>query len=120
MAIAVLSDRLPPNLVDLALYDMWYKDSRYHAINLQSMWALGGSELLPLKKVHGITEPFAEMLFRLRSSRLAGNFPNLRKVAVQSPIFEVDTGLASRSLTEAFEAAGVQFEVIPFEPASAS
>ncbi|KAF0332601.1 hypothetical protein GQ607_000617 [Colletotrichum asianum] len=120
MAIAVLSDRLPPNLVDLALYDMWYKDSRYHATNLQSMWALGGSELLPLKKVHGITEPFAEMLFRLCSSRLAGNFPNLRKVAVQSPIFEVDTGLASRSLTEAFEAAGMQFEVIPFEPASAS
>ncbi|KAK2734392.1 hypothetical protein CKAH01_08065 [Colletotrichum kahawae] len=123
MAIAVLSDHLPPNLVDLALYDMWYGDSRYHATNPQSVWALGDSELLPLDKVNSITEPFAEMLLRLCSSRLAGNFPSLRKVAVQSPIFEIDTGFASNDLTKAFEAAGVRFEIIPFAqfmPASGS
>ncbi|KAH0421277.1 hypothetical protein CcaCcLH18_13529 [Colletotrichum camelliae] len=123
MAMSVLADRLPPNLIDLVLYDMWYEDSRYHATNLQSAWALGDSELLPLDKINGITEPFAKMLLHLCSSRLAGNFPNLRKVTVQSPIFEIDTGFASNDLTKAFEAAGVRFEVIPFAqlvPASGS
>ncbi|KAJ0273921.1 hypothetical protein COL940_009616 [Colletotrichum noveboracense] len=115
MALADVSGRLPPHIENLTIYDMWYGDPRFLYRMLYEVRAPDDYVLHPRDNTDAVAEPFAEMLLRLRSSLLAGRLPNLRKVAVKSPIFGFDSGNALSDLTEAFEAAEVEFKVIPFE-----
>ncbi|KAK1856288.1 hypothetical protein CCHR01_01036 [Colletotrichum chrysophilum] len=115
MALADVSGRLPPNIENLTIYDMWYGDPRFLYRMLYEVRAPDDYVLHPRDNTDAVAEPFAEMLLRLRSSLLAGRLPNLRKVAVKSPIFGFDSGNALSDLTKAFEAAEVEFKVIPYE-----
>ncbi|KAF3806666.1 hypothetical protein GCG54_00004299 [Colletotrichum gloeosporioides] len=114
MALADVSGRLPPNIENLTIYDMWYRDPRFLYCMRYEVRAPDDYVLHPQDNTDAVAEPFAEMLLRLRSSLLADRLPNLRKVAVKSPIFEFDVGNASSDLTKAFEAAEVDFKVIPY------
>ncbi|KAI8239186.1 hypothetical protein K4K53_004321 [Colletotrichum sp. SAR 10_77] len=115
MALADVSGRLPPNIENLTIYDMWYRDPRFLYCMRYEVRAPDDYVLHSQDNTDAVAEPFAEMLLRLRSSLLAGRLPNLRKVAVKSPIFEFDAGNASSDLTKAFEAAEVEYKVIPYE-----
>ncbi|KAJ0364171.1 hypothetical protein COL154_005163 [Colletotrichum chrysophilum] len=113
MALADVSGRLPPNIENLTIYDMWYGDPRFLYRMLYEVRAPDDYVLHPRDNTDAVAEPFAEMLLRLRSSLLAGRLPNLRKVAVKSPIFGFDSGNALSDLTKAFEAAEVEFKGHP-------
>ncbi|KAI8265905.1 hypothetical protein K4K56_005007 [Colletotrichum sp. SAR 10_98] len=115
LALADVSGRLPPNIENLTIYDMWYRDPRFLYCMRYEVRAPDDYVLHSQDNTDAVAEPFAEMLLRLRSSLLAGRLPNLRKVAVKSPIFEFDAGNASSDLTKAYEAAEVEFKVIPYE-----
>ncbi|KAJ0337141.1 hypothetical protein COL922a_007106 [Colletotrichum nupharicola] len=115
MALADVSGRLPPHIENLTIYDMWYGDPRFLYRMLYEVRAPDDYVLHPRDNPDAVAEPFAEMLLRQGSSLLAGRLPNLRKVAVKSPIFGFDSGNALSDMTEAFEAAEAEFKVIPFE-----
>ncbi|OHE96964.1 hypothetical protein CORC01_07749 [Colletotrichum orchidophilum] len=102
-----IAARLPAKLTELTLHDIWYSDPRYCLYSLAP-----GSRPWIHERLDARTEPLTAMLLRLASSCLAGELPDLRRVAVKTPTYEHDRGNTCDSISEAFAKTGVLFELI--------